>query len=385
MANATSQSVQPLGQRMAFLAALEPSRFPVLSLYLNLTPNETGREEYEQFIRKTFAERAKAYRHESSERRSFERDAARIREFLETEKQPSWHGVAIFACSGADLFDVIPLDAAIGEHWLFVGSVPHLYPLAKLIDAFPRYAAVMLDTNKARILVFSVDGKQRDQRVINEKTRRSSQGGWSQARYQRHAENIHLHHVKEVVAVLDRVVREERIQHLVVSGDEVAVPLFRDQLPVQLQAKLVDVVRLERHADDLDIFDRTITAVREKDAETDAEKVREVLDEWRSGGLGVAGPEATLHAFQMGQVDELIITGSPDMLKPVQTLPEDAAPGSVEADTSAPQAAIDDTRLKLAGELIARAQQTSARVRFIEDASLLADVGGVGALLRFRI
>jgi peptide subunit release factor 1 (eRF1) len=165
----------------------------------------------------------------------------------------------------------------------------------------------------------------------------------------------------------------------------VAVPLFRDQLPVQLQAKLVDVVRLERHADDLDIFDRTITAVREKDAETDAEKVREVLDEWRSGGLGVAGPEATLHAFQMGQVDELIITGSPDMLKPVQTLPEDAAPGSVEADTSAPQAAIDDTRLKLAGELIARAQQTSARVRFIEDASLLADVGGVGALLRFRI
>ena len=36
-------------------------------------------------------------------------------------------------------------------------------------------------------------------------------------------------------------------------------------------------------------------------------------------------------------------------------------------------------------ELVARAQQSSARIRFIEDDNLLADVGGVGALLRFRI
>jgi peptide subunit release factor 1 (eRF1) len=69
----------------------------------------------------------------------------------------------------------------------------------------------------------------------------------------------------------------------------------------------------------------------------------------------------------------------------VQRLPEDAAPGPVQAESSSPQATPDEQRLKLAGELIARAQQTSARVRFIEDPALLADIGGVGALLRFRI
>ena len=72
---------------------------------------------------------------------------------------------------------------------------------------------------------------------------------------------------------------------------------------------------------------RTMAALREKDAETDVEKVQELMDAWQSGGLGVAGPEATLSAFQLGQVDELIITGSPETLKPVQKLPEDAAPG----------------------------------------------------------
>ena len=53
------------------------------------------------------------------------------------------------------------------------------------------------------------------------------------------------------------------------------------------------------------------------------------MEERRSGRRR---PEATLSAFQLGQVDELIITGSPETLKPVQKLPEDAAPGDVQAD-----------------------------------------------------
>jgi peptide subunit release factor 1 (eRF1) len=39
---------------------------------------------------------------------------------------------------------------------------------------------------------------------------------------------------------------------------------------------------------------------------------------------------------------------------------------------------------RTADELVAKARQTAARIHFIEDASLLAPVGGVGALLRFR-
>ena len=65
-------------------------------------------------------------------------------------------------------------------------------------------------------------------------------------------------------------------------------------------------------------------------------------------------------------------------------LPDDAAPGEVRAETSAPAGA-DADRLKLAQELVARAGQTAARIRFIEDPQLLNAFGGVGALLRFRI
>ena len=367
---------------METLAALEPSPFPVISLYLSLSTNQNGKENYQQFVRKVFSERARALPEHSPERESFDNDVKRIQEYLE-KKETAGQAIAIFASSGSELFDIIPLDVPIAEHSLFISSVPHLYPLARVIENYPRYAAVMIDTNKARIFVFGGE-TEREKTIVGEKTRRSSKGGWSQARYQRRGDNFHLHHIKEVVETLDTIVREEEIQHVVVAGADVAMPILREQLPKALADKIVEIGAHE-DGDSGSFIERTMAALREKDAETDVEKVQELMDAWKSGGLGVAGPEATLSAFQLGQVDELIITGSPDTLKSVQTLPDDAAPGDVQVDTSNPVRAGDEGQLKLSDDLITRAHQTSARIRFIEDASLLADVGGVGALLRFRI
>lgn len=110
-----------------------------------------------------------------------------------------------------------------------------------------------------------------------------------------------------------------------------------------------------------------------------------MFDNWHAGGLGVVGPDATLKALMLRQVEELVISADPERLRLATQLPPDAAPGPIDLDTSAPGASTDANQLKLADELIRRAQQQSARIRFIEDAALLADVGGVGALLRFRI
>jgi peptide subunit release factor 1 (eRF1) len=385
MAESPSVPVQSLSQRLQVLAAAEPSPFPVVSLYLNLAPDQNGRENYETFVRKAFSDRAKSLPAESPERESFEQDHERIRTYLEKEINRSSQGVAIFACAGADLFEAVQLDAPIDQHWLFVGSVPHLYPLARVIENHPRYAALLLDTNRAQIFVFGLGTTERTETVVNAKTRRTSKGGWSQARYQRRAENVHLNHIKEVIETLERLVRDEDLQHVVVAGEDVALNILRSQLPKALAEKLVDMTTWDRTAGETAILASSLEALREKDAETDAEKVDELLGAWRSGGLGVAGPESTLSALQLGQVDELIITAAPDALKSVQKLPDDAAPGVVVADTSAPQGAADEGRLKLSDELVTRAQQTGASIRFIEDAALLADIGGVGALLRFRI
>src|SRR4051812_39500005 len=154
MAKTTPASVTPLHDQLEQLAAFEPVDLPVLSLYLDLTADQHGRDRYDQFVRKTMAERLKSLPPRSPHRESFERDAEKIRAYLGSVDR-STNGLALFACAGAaDFFKAIPLEAPVDQHWLFIGAVPHIYPLARLVDQYPRYAAVVLDTNAARIFVF---------------------------------------------------------------------------------------------------------------------------------------------------------------------------------------------------------------------------------------
>jgi len=384
MANSPSHVSTPLATQIQQLAAFEPTAFPVLSLYLDLSPDQHGRDHHQAFVRKALGERIKSLRLNAPERESLDRDAARIEQYLRDEVRPSANGLAIFACSGLGFFEAIQLDTPVERHWLFAGQVPHLYPLVRLVDQYPRYAAVMLDTHQAQIYVFGLNTTERETDVVNPKSRRSTVGGWSQARYQRRADNLHVQHVKDVIDTLDRIVAEEHLSRIVVVGSEVAVPILRDQLPQRLAEKLVDVIRLERSAGEGAILQATLEALREKDAETDAEHVHRMLDAWRAGGLAVAGPAATLEALQLGQVDELLVASTPQAITPETPRAVPMASGPLAVETSEP-ASPDEPRLIVADELVTRAQQTGARVRFIEDASLLEPVGGVGALLRFRL
>src|SRR2546425_1744444 len=383
MPKTTTSLETPLRNQLDRLAAFEPTDLPVISLYLDMRRDQQGREHHDSFLRKAFGERVQTFR--GAARQSFEQDVERIKSYLAEDVRRSAHGLAIFACSGAKLFETIQLEVPTDAHWLFIGSTPHLYPLARLNDQYPRYAALVVDTNSARLFVFSLGTTEAGRQVQNVKTRKAAMGGWSQARYQRHTENFHLHHMKDVVEVLDRVVREESINQVVVSCEEVARPLLFQALPKHLAEKVVDVVKMDVHAPDHQVLKETLDALRGKDLETDAQRVESLIGAWRAGGLAVVGPEDTMNALVMGQVEELLITTTPSTLRRARSLPPGRAPGPADVESSAPNANLDPDRLKLADQLVTKAQQTSARIRFIEDPELLKDVGGVGALLRFKI
>ena len=290
-----------LGDHLRKLATFEPQDAPVVSLYLNLAPDQRGRDNYEAFCRKAFADQLRAFKENEADHASLARDIERITAYLGNEVNRSANGLAIFSSAGAgDFFEAVQLDVLIDDHWLFIGPVPHLYPLVRLIDQYPRYASVVLDTSQARVFVFGLGTIERREEVKGVKTRRSSMGGWSQARYQRRAENFHLHHIKEVVETLDRVVRADNVQHIIILGDDVVVPMLKEALPAHLTEKLVDVGRVERHASEDEIVEATLGVLRQKDADTDREKVAELVGAWQGGGLGVVGPEATLRALQNG-------------------------------------------------------------------------------------
>ena len=105
--------------------------------------------------------------------------------------------------------------------------------------------------------------------------------------------------------------------------------------------------------------------------------MEQAFDGHRAGGLGVVGVEPTRAALNLGQVHVLLLTAA---ARSDGFTEEPAAPKRQQA--GAPAHAPGDTQFN---ELVSLARQTDAEVRFIEDSDLLKGVGGVAALLRFRL
>lgn len=383
VANEARQTTLP-DQLLEHLLSFEPTPAPVISLYLDARVNQQGQRNFMPFVRKQLNERVKSYDVNSEERASFEEDFVRIMRYLEEETPDSVQGVAIFACSAAnDWFEVGNFEAPFERDQLYISDRPHLYPLARLMDEYGRYAVVLADTNRAQIFVFAAGKTVEREDVQNVKTKHAKVGGWSQARYQRHAENYHLHHAKEVIELLEKIVREENIQHIILAGDEaVVIPLLREQMPKTIEEKVIDALSLGIDTPEHELLEESLTAFRRHDSLDDMEKVQRLLNEYRADDLGVAGVPETLAALSNGQVEEMLIAAKPESIqydeeevKKVLELYRDEEPLPDELDQQS-----------VADELVKRANLlSSAKVTFIEDSTRLEMLGGVGGFLRYRI
>lgn len=371
-------------EQLERLANFEPSPFPVISLYLNTQTQETGRTNFDAFVRKELRARAQTYTPHSEERESFDKDVARIEAFLKTQLEPATNGVALFACSGENLFEQVQLAAPVESNELYVQSQPHLYTLAKLSDQYPKYAVVVADTDEAHIFVFGLRQKLNEHNIESDKLRRTRVGGWSQARYQRHVDQFRDQHVKELVAELDRIVTADNVQSVFFAGDEVLRPMVEQNLPKHLADKVVDNLKMDVRTPEHEVMQQTLEAMRKRDEQTDETKVAQLLDAYRSGALGVLGVRQTLAALRNGQVDELVISARLEQIEPDH---EKAVRDILEKDLgvlSEPADQEGELQVILSNALVTRATQTGAKVTFIENTALLENVGGVGALLRYR-
>lgn len=379
------------------LAAFEPSGAPFISLYLNAEPGANGRDAYQTWLKNSFREESENYEEESEEAQAFEATTERISGFLDGESNDSANGIAIFAEVGGDFFETAQTDVAFPENQLFVLDRPHIFPLVRLIDQNPKFCVLWADTNKADIYVFGgentinveTDTQSKVESIKNTETRRTQAGGWSQQRFQRRVENFHLQHAKETVEEVEKLMRDSKIEHLVLCGDETGViPLLKDQFSKIIDEKVVSVLNLSQYASEDEIREKATEVMNIDNAVRDKAAVERMFNAAKSSaGLGTFGVEKTLEALSNGQVEELLISSDFGVLeyspKKVKKVLKNYAPGDDNSSTDELPDAKDAGQL--ADELLVRAINSAAKIQFIEDESLLKEAGGVGAVLRYNI
>ncbi len=347
------------------LADYESDSMSVVSVYLDLKPDQPA-QPFTAFLEHAMKEHEDALQ-----------DLEKIRAYLESEK-PASQAIAIFASSKEpSLFETVPLEALLGGHRLYIDREPHVFPLERLVDQHRSYVALLVNTNAARLHVFSAGAAERQVTVKNKKGKRVSAGGWSQARYQRRVENLHVKHMKEVAEAVDRLVREENIARVLVAADDVALPLLREQLAPATTELLTEVGGVDIKTPESELFRVTVEAFREADLQSDKDRVDALLNAYRAGGLATVGVTGVRAALERGQVDRLLVPATPSKSNADQATADAEMAGPKEQRSELDEAAIE--------ELVTLARRTDAEITFIEDARLLAPARHVGAMLRYRV
>ncbi len=343
-------------------AEVESAEAPVLSVYLDLRPEaqgeDPGRRNELVVLRDRLRHVRRGYEPHVPAAASLDADVERLARFLDDEADGlrSIAGLAAFACDAAGLWEVVTAGEPFAAQ-VSVGPTADLFQLAGLLDEARTAVVAVVDTNTCRLFV-ARRGTLVERDGIDEPTdehRRHKQGGWSQARYQRHIDTQDARFATDAAEAIGRLVERERARHLLLGGDERAISVLEDQLSPATRSILDHVERISMHATTDEVTAEMVPVLSALRIAEEEDAAARAIAGWRAGGLGMVGVDEVAEALERGQVHELVLDD--------------------EAD-------IDAT---LRGELVRQASLTDAEVVTVHGHDELRRLGGVAATLRYTL
>lgn len=362
------------------LAALKSDE-GILSAYIKIDPN-LGYDRTQASA--AFKGAAKRFLRSADDRarKIFEREKDRIQKHLDAWV-PKGRSLVIFTSAPSDLWEVLNLDVALPTA-LIANRTTYTAMLSRLLDEYPRMAVVLLDGDEARIYLGEQRQREKDSEISSDIPGWHEQGGWAQARYQRHIEFHHARHLKKVAAELKDIYYSKPFDRLVLVGVDSAVDELRTMLPDPIAARLVGHfgADFKQHSDD-EILQRA------SDLRTDALRreevalVHQIVDAAGAGGKGVVGIENTIRAIHDGRVETLVRVAG---VEAGGSACENCEYFSSERFERCPVCDGPSERLEdVAGYAAEQAFLKGAKINTVLDeaSEMLAARGGLGAVLRY--
>ena len=374
-------------EQLRELAAFRASHGCAVSLYVGLDPSIVPTAgDLASHTRAVLAsaerqldERRATLSHD--ERKALARDLERIETWFGNEfSREGVRGVAVFSAVHDDLFLPLSLPWAVEDEARIAGQL-YLAPLVRIVGRGD--GALVAYVGRERGDVYRLRAGQLAP-LVDETTDvpgRHDQGGYSQARYERHIQTIVDRHLRDVADALDRCVRRLRDVRVVLAGPEETRAGFEGLLSPEVREALVGWASAEAHVD----APRLLEAAHPLLDEWRAGREDELLARWREeaarNGRAASGWEETLRAASDGRVELLLVQDGADR-------PAYVCPACGRAQTTEGRCPLDGTTLEPADTgLDLAVHQTLTHGGTIEvigeEHHDLEPVGGVAALLRF--
>jgi peptide chain release factor subunit 1 len=367
------------------LAAFHSDVYPVVSLYLDVRPEERQGKKVRAKLKHLIDEAKRSLATKSKDhRKAFQQEANRLLAWFATEYDRTGRGLAIFTASEHELWRSFRLPVPVRDR-LVVADRPYLRPLLTLVDEFERYLVLLVDKQRARLFVVYLGEIEEYTALMDELVPRPKAGGWSAEKYQRHHDMHVLWHVKHAVKVTERLWTRERCQWLLIGGTEEPLAELRRHLPKALRERLAGEIAASLKDGADAILVRVLAVEQATEHRVEAERVAALLEAALGHGPGVLGLDRTLEVIVEGRVRMLVV--EEDFSHPGFECPHCQYLVAIETA----HCPLCDTPLDPQVDIVERAversidQQATIEILRGEARQALAAHGHIGALLRHAI
>jgi peptide chain release factor subunit 1 len=354
------------------LARLECDGHPVLSVYFDLDPSRFP----------TPAERDTELSALLSRAGAHDADAKRARQAVQEHPElvHGASGIAIFSCAATGALEILPLPGPV-EPLAIVDAVPWLEPLAAMV-ATGDWGVAVISRRAARLFRGGPDGLVQFAAVEDELHPRHSQGGMSQARFQRGIEQQVAEHVRHATELLLRAHQRRPFEQLAIVASDELWPVVEADLHRDLRDRVAGVIRQDLEHATVEGIARAVSPVVDA-AERERERtlISRLEDALGTGGPAAAGLDEVLASLREQRVELLLLADQTSLTAGLCARCGRLSPSSDDrcADDGEPLIPVD------AGEhILALAAQHSIGVAVLrhESEALLVH-GQIAALLRW--
>ena len=301
-------------------------------------------------------------------------------EELVTSQEHSVPGLAAFARRGQVCFTAAlpqPPRQEISRY----ARLPHVMPLLAQLPPRVPQLHVRADRSGGEVVALRPPGGATGERVNGPgwPVHKASLGGWSEARYQRSAEEAWAENAKQLAETVTAAAAQAGAELIVVAGDTRARTLLLEHLSTPLRESAVIVDREVDASSEL-----LLKAAQETTRARAEEQARRRLDEFRSKaarGQAAEGLAPTIAALRAGQASEVLIADDPSSTARAWVGPQPvdlAMSGRELAERGVGQTVAD----RADAAVVRAAAATGAELILLPEGEQ-PPRGGIGALLRY--
>jgi len=280
---------------------------PILSVYLNVDPTEHTTDEYRLALRQMLKQ---------AEGLAALEDMAAVERFFDHEYDWSGRGVVVFSGVREEFWRIYSLAVPVVSG-VTVARKPYIWPLAALVNAYGSYAVALVDRQGAQLFLFEMGELRTSDRYVGEEVRKLKRGRGSSGGpgrrggapiSSRREQEVAQRNIREAVKMTERFHRKYKPQRLIIASVERTAAQFREELPKQLQDKVIGSFNADMNASEPEIRKRSLEILQQVEKERGASLVEAVFTAAAKGRGGVIRLADTLGAAHEGRIQTLVIS-----------------------------------------------------------------------------